>query len=188
MFTRRAHRKGRQVGRVKASAAAEGLITQQNIWVLQQRQLSRGQSLTQLQRPPVRAPLPVHHRVQQAFGRDPPLDGRRQTEGAPVKRHSVRPVLDGVGGQTQRRGRHQPVAAQQEVTLGGGEVSAEADLPVGPVVVSAEQQYPDALEGDPASRRVPELDVLAVLGEAGRIGVELIDQEVAVAPGREVRR
>lgn len=64
---------------------------------------------------------------------------------------------------------------------------AEANLPVGPVVVCAEQQYPDALQRDPAAGRVPKLDVLAILGETGRIGVELIDEEVTIAPGWEVR-
>lgn len=62
-------------------------------------------------------------------------------------------------------------------------MSAQADLPVGPVVVCAEQQYPDALQRDPASRRVPKLNVLAVLGQTRRVSVELIDQEVAIAPG-----
>lgn len=63
----------------------------------------------------------------------------------------MRPILDGVRRQAERWGRHQPVTAQQKVTLGGGEVPAEANLPVGPVVVCAEQQYPDALQRDPAS-------------------------------------
>lgn len=67
-------------------------------------------------------------------------------------------------------------------------MSAQADLPVGLVVVGAEQQDPDALKGDAAPRGVPELNVLAVLRHAGRVGVQLIDQEIIVAPRREVRR
>lgn len=67
-------------------------------------------------------------------------------------------------------------------------MSAQADLPVGLVVAGAEQQDPDALKGDAASRRVPELDVLAVLRHARCVGVQLIDQEIAVAPWWEVRR
>lgn len=182
------HRESRQVIRVEASAAAERLITRQNILILQQGELSGSQGFAQLQRLSVGAPLPVHHSVQQALGGDPPLRGGWRTEGAAVERHGVRPVLDGVGRQAKGRSRHQAVAAQQEVALGGGEVSTQADLPVGLVAVGAEQQDPDALKGDTAPRRVPELDVLAVLRHAGRVSVQLIDQEIAVAPRREVRR
>lgn len=67
-------------------------------------------------------------------------------------------------------------------------MSAQADLPVGFVVVRAEQENPDALQGDSASRRVPELDVLAVFCDAGRVGVQLIDQEITIPPWWEVRR
>lgn len=182
------HRESRQVIRVEASAAAERLVTRQNVLILQQGELSGSQGFAQLQRLPVGAPLPVHHSVQQALGGDPPLRGGRRAERAAVERHGVRPVLDGVGRQAKGRSRHQSVAAQQEVALGGGEVSTQADLPVGLVVEGAEQQDPDALKGDTAPRRVPELDVLAVLRHAGRVGVQLIDQEIAVAPRREVRR
>lgn len=62
-------------------------------------------------------------------------------------------------------------------------MSAEANLPVGPVVVGAEEQDPDALQRDPASRRVPKLDVLAILSKTRGISVDLVDQEVAIAPG-----
>lgn len=71
----RTYRKSRQVIRVEASTAAEGLVTEQNVWILQQRQLSWGQSFTQLLRFYVRPSLPVHDCIQQAFGRDSPLCG-----------------------------------------------------------------------------------------------------------------
>lgn len=71
----RPYRKSRQVIRVEASTAAEGLIAGQNVWILQQRQLSRGQSFTQLLSFLVRPSLPVYDCIQQAFGRDSPLCG-----------------------------------------------------------------------------------------------------------------
>ena len=49
---------------VKASTAAERLIPKQNFWILQQRQLSRGQSVAQLLCLFIVASLPVHHCIQ----------------------------------------------------------------------------------------------------------------------------
>lgn len=63
----------------------------------------------------------------------------------------------------------------------------QADLSVGFVVVCAEKEDPDALQGHSAARWVPQLDVLSILSRAGRVGVQLIDQEVPVTPGWEVR-
>lgn len=182
------HWESRQVIGVKASTTTKGLITRQNLRVLQQWQLSWSQSFTQLLCLPVWPSLSINHSIQQAFSRNPPLRGRRWAEGAAIERHSIWSILDGVGRQAQRWGWHQPVAAQQKIPFGGGEVSAQADLPVRFVIVRTEEQYPDVLQGDSAAWWVPQLDVLSVLSCAGCISVQLVDQEVSVAPGWEVRR
>lgn len=67
-------------------------------------------------------------------------------------------------------------------------MSAQADLPVGSVVMRTEEEDPDALQGDAASRWVPKLDVLSILSCPRRVRVQLIDQEVTVPPRWEVRR
>lgn len=122
-FTRCTHWKSRQVIRVKASTAAEGLVTRQNVWILQQRQLSWCQSFTQLLRLLIGPSLPVHDCIQQASGRDPPLCGWWWAERTAIECHSIWSVLDGIWGQAEWWSWHQPVTAQQKVALRGGEVS-----------------------------------------------------------------
>lgn len=80
-----------------------------------------------------------------------------------VECHSVWTILDGVGWERDGRLRCQRVAANQEVAVFIGEVTGQADFPIGPPGLAVDEKEPHPVEGGACARRVPDLDKLCVL-------------------------